>query len=362
MHSEGADNLTLLGGGTIDGNGEGWWKCGCEGGDPAEAPCLGHDRPRLVNLVHGTGLVIRDLTFTNSPMWTLRPSWFDDVYITNVSVLAPISDPNTRGCNTDGIGVCVRARSVCVCVDARAVRRCVCVCVCVVRVACFRRPRLRPEHARDRLVRAERDMHSPCDKCVSPCARRYVSVGDDAIAVKSGLDWFGRTYGRPSRNITFRGLRVGTGHGISIGSEMLGGVSDVLFENILCNGTEAGPRIKSMRGRGGYVRNVTYRNITVAGAKDAILLTEYYGAAPPANATGTPLFDNVTYEGLRVLGASDRRGATTFDGLPESVITGVVLRDVDLGDAAVPFGVCNYTQGVCVGSVLPSCPPCLTPS
>ena len=60
--------------------------------------------------------------------------------------------------------------------------------------------------------------------------RVYISTGDDCIAVKSGRDWFGRTFGRPSRNITVRDSTFGTGHGISIGSAMSGGVYDVLFE------------------------------------------------------------------------------------------------------------------------------------
>ena len=71
----------------------------------------------------------------------------------------------------------------------------------------------------------------------------YISVGDDAIAIKSGLNWFGRTFGRPSSNITFRRINVGTGHGISIGSEMSANVTNVLFEDIFCNGTETGPRV-----------------------------------------------------------------------------------------------------------------------
>jgi hypothetical protein len=63
-------------------------------------------------------------------------------------------------------------------------------------------------------------------------------------------------YGRPSYNLTFRRIRGGTGHGLSIGSEMSAGISDVLFEDIVFNGTDYGPRVKSGRGRGGYVANV----------------------------------------------------------------------------------------------------------
>ena len=44
----------------------------------------------------------------------------------------------------------------------------------------------------------------------------YFNVGDDALCVKSGIDWFGRQYARPAKNIMFRRN--------TIGSEMSGGV------------------------------------------------------------------------------------------------------------------------------------------
>lgn len=36
----------------------------------------------------------------------------------------------------------------------------------------------------------------------------YISVGDDAIAIKSGWDQYGISYGRPSKNILIRNLVV----------------------------------------------------------------------------------------------------------------------------------------------------------
>ena len=89
----------------------------------------------------------------------------------------------------------------------------------------------------------------------------FVSTGDDALCVKSGIDWFGRTFGRPSANILFADNVVGTGHGISIGSETSGSVTNVTFERIRLNGTSAGPRIKTQRGRGGVISDVVYRDI-----------------------------------------------------------------------------------------------------
>ena len=276
IHSDGANNLTLLGGGEVDGNGKAWWSCACNGGDNNAAPCLGYDRPRLVHLIRGSGLVIRDLTFRNSPMWHLRPSWFDTVYMTNVTVLAPETNPN-KSCNTDGID---------------------------------------PDATQDMLVEDS-----------------YISVGDDAIAIKSGLNWFGREFGRPSRNITFRNMRIGTGHGISIGSEMSANVTDVVFENFVLNGTSTGPRIKSERGRGGLVANVVFRNISMLNVGSTFQITEYYiNPPPPTNASATPRFENITIDGLVARGKIS--AGAFLDGIPESVITGVVLKDCDFGAAA----------------------------
>jgi polygalacturonase len=80
-----------------------------------------------------------------------------------------------------------------------------------------------------------------------------IFLSDDAIAVKSGINYLGRTFGRTTENVIVQDMIVGTTHGLSIGSEMSGGVRNVTFQNIIMNGSGAGPRIKSERGRGGMI-------------------------------------------------------------------------------------------------------------
>ena len=89
----------------------------------------------------------------------------------------------------------------------------------------------------------------------------FFSVTDDAICVKSGLDWFGRKYGRPSRDIIVRNCEIAAGAGPTIGSEMSGGVYNVTFEDILLGSEELGITLKTARGRGGEVRGIVYRRI-----------------------------------------------------------------------------------------------------
>ena len=50
--------------------------------------------------------------------------------------------------------------------------------------------------------------------------------------------------------------------GLTIGSEMSGGISDVRFTNIRIYNSGPSVRIKSQCGRSGYIRDVLYENIT----------------------------------------------------------------------------------------------------
>lgn len=90
------------------------------------------------------------------------------------------------------------------------------------------------------------------------------------IAIKSGWDCFGRAFGMPSRNILIRNVTaVLTGDddaaGVAIGSEMSGGVVNVTIEDCLFGRDlfASGVYIKSSPTRGGSVRNITARRITV---------------------------------------------------------------------------------------------------
>ena len=90
----------------------------------------------------------------------------------------------------------------------------------------------------------------------------YIRTGDDGIAIKSGWDEYGYDLGIPSRNITVRNVNITTTcAAVAIGSEMSGGVEDVLVEGSNFYGATAGVHIKSGAGRGGYVRNILFRDL-----------------------------------------------------------------------------------------------------
>lgn len=82
------------------------------------------------------------------------------------------------------------------------------------------------------------------------------SCGDDAVAIKAS--WPGC---QPSKNITVRRLKSGGRGGFTIGSEVQGGAEDITFEDSVSTGV-SGIRISQQLQRGGFLRNILFRNIS----------------------------------------------------------------------------------------------------
>lgn len=85
-------------------------------------------------------------------------------------------------------------------------------------------------------------------------------TGDDCIAIKSGKNPEGNVINRPTENVRIFDCRFTRGHGISIGSEMSGGVRDVLVDDCIAGNLLHGFQIKATPQRGGVVENVTVRD------------------------------------------------------------------------------------------------------
>nr|CAD1827377.1 unnamed protein product [Ananas comosus var. bracteatus] len=158
--------------------------------DKISKKLLRYTRGPLVQLMWSSNIIISNITLRDSPFWTLHPYDCKNVTIANLTILAPVSGAP----NTDGID---------------------------------------PDSCQDMVI----------ENC-------YISVGDDAIAIKSGWDHYGIAYGRPSTNILIRDLivRSEVSAGISIGSEMSGGVSNITVENVRFWDSKRGVRIKTAPG------------------------------------------------------------------------------------------------------------------
>jgi polygalacturonase len=170
-------------------------------------------------------------------------------------------------------------------------------------------------------------------------------AGDDGICIKSGKDKDGRLRGRPCENVVVDGCTVFAGHGgFVVGSEMSGGVRNILVENCQFLGTDVGLRFKSTRGRGGIVENIFIDNVSMTDIKtDAITFNMYYGGKSvaemladgdnPDNTTKmpvseeTPIFRNIDIKNIVCNGAGR---AMEFNGLPEMPINGIRLQNINI--------------------------------
>lgn len=93
------------------------------------------------------------------------------------------------------------------------------------------------------------------------------SCNDDSICIKSGRDYDGLMTGIPSHDITITDSIINKGFGITIGSEVSGGVYNVNINNIKYYDTDCAIRIKSTSQRKGYIKNIKVDNITCLNVK-----------------------------------------------------------------------------------------------
>ncbi|MFA5293358.1 MAG: glycosyl hydrolase family 28 protein [Phycisphaerae bacterium] len=261
-------NITISGKGTIDGSGARWWEP-VRAAKKAKQPETGK-RPRLVVLNNCVGVRIKDVTLTNSPSFHIIPRNCEDVEIARVTITAPDDSPNT---------------------DA-----------------------------------------------IDPSASRYVTItdcvidtGDDNIVMKSGRPDLAHP-NAACQYINVTGCNFFHGHGMSIGSETIGGVQNMTVKNCTFENTESGLRIKSTRGKGGIVENITYSDLTMKNVKTPINITAYYPKIPKED-TAQPVTDSTPkYSKIKIsnLTATSPKSAGIIVGLPEWPITDVVLENVHI--------------------------------
>jgi polygalacturonase len=160
-----------------------------------------------------------------------------------------------------------------------------------------------------------------------------IDGGDDNIAVKPGAS--SRSPGDKNfiiTNCTFR-----HGHGMSIGSGTENGIEDLHVSNCTFDQTDSGIRIKTLRGRGGLLQNLTYENLTMTDVKNPIYIIDWYPerTAPKDPSTEkpepidnrTPINKNIV---IRNVTATACPTAGTIRGLPEAPISNVTLSNVTI--------------------------------
>ncbi len=168
------------------------------------------------------------------------------------------------------------------------------------------------------------------------------NTGDDCVAIKSGKNPEGNIIGKPCKNIKVFDCRSLHGHGVTIGSEMSGGVSDVYIWDCDIRRTNQGLEIKGTKKRGGYVKNIhVYRSVLPRVMVHSVSYNDDGEAAP-----NQPTFSDCVFENLVICGEALRYdkpemkpcAAIEFVGLDETNrVKNIVFKDIviDNGKEAV---------------------------
>ncbi len=280
IYAANAEDITITGGGTIDGAGQLWWQM--VRASKADHKIVAAKRPRLLVLDHCKHVLIDGVTIQNSASWQVVLYYSDDVTIRNGKILAPANSPNT-----DGI--------------------------------------------------------DPFSSHHVTISHMLIDVGDDNVAIKSGQP--GSTGpDDPSTDITISDCTFLHGHGLSIGSEIAGGVQRVRAERILFKDTANGVRVKSNRDCGNDIGDLDFRDLTMENVQTPILISEYYPKIPEHDAAQpitrlTPHFHDISITNLHATGA---KTAGFIVGLPESPLNSITLNNVDIS-AATGMTISNAT-------------------
>lgn len=290
-----AQNVAIVGEGTIDGQGAVWWERWREN-IRASGKKGGTDRPRLIYITRSNNVLIDGVTLTHSPSFHIVTRYAHDIDINGTRILSPWHAPNT-------------------------------------------------------------DAIDPIDSQNIRITNNYIDCNDDHIAIKAEKA-DPRFPEGVVENIYIANNTLKQGRGISIGSESAGGVNNVLVENNTFEGSMYGIRIKSPRGKGGEVKNIVYRNTKMHNVEVPLVFSAYYQAAPivqaevdkqlqaggftlgeqiyppdsdpqqPFDKYRTPHFSNITVENLTSTG--DSKAAAYIIGTPEAPLSGFHFSNVNI--------------------------------
>jgi polygalacturonase len=241
-------------------------------------------RPVMISLISCKKVLIDGPTFQNSPAWCIHPLMCEDFILRNTTVRNPWYSQNG-----DGIDI---------------------------------------ESCKNSIIHDSN-----------------FDVGDDAICIKSGKDKEGRDRGMPTENLIVKNCIVYHGHGgVTVGSEMSGGVRNMHVSNCTFLGTDVGLRFKSNRGRGGVVENIYISNVEMINIPtQAISFDLYYGGKSASEAMEegdaisdqavlavteeTPQFKNIFIHDVNCKGAYQ---GILLQGLPEMNLENVQLENIQM--------------------------------
>lgn len=289
------ENLTITGGGKIDGGGDrgDWWSW------PKETR-NGARRPRTLFFAHCTDLTLSGITVCNSPSWTVHPYLCKNLHATGMFIENPPNSPNTDGFN--------------------------------------------PESCSDTLITGLRI--SVGDDCIAIKAGKRGPNQVDHIAPTKGM------------TITNCLMEKGHG-AVVLGSEMSGDIVDVTIDRCEFIGTDRGLRIKTRRGRGGEVSNIKLKNVDMRGVHTPFVVNAFYycdadgksdfvqSRKPSSVDETTPHIHDITLSNVKAEGV--HHAAAALLGLPEAPLKNIQINNfnVSYDDSATkgePLMACHIAS------------------
>ncbi|AOW09765.1 glycoside hydrolase [Flavobacterium gilvum] len=304
-------NVAVTGKGTLNGqaNSENWWPwCGSERygwkkGNPSQSDPLNRERlvdmaeknvpveerifgeghylrPNFLEFFECTNVLIQNITIINSPFWEIHPIKSKNIIVDGVTI-------NSHGPNNDGCD---------------------------------------PEYSKNVIIK----------NCT-------FNTGDDCIAIKSGRDADGRRVAMKSENIIVQNCTMFDGHGgVTIGSEISGGVSNVYVENCIMSSPnlDVAIRLKTNSRRGALIENFYVRNIEIGQVKEAVLKADmFYNVHGNQNGDFIPRIENIYLENVKVKNGG--KYSILAKGYKESPVKNITFKNVTIEKVDQPYAIEN---------------------
>lgn len=174
-------------------------------------------------------------------------------------------------------------------------------------------------------------------------------TGDDGIAIKSGRDNDAWRIGRPTENVLIRNSSFRSkANGVCIGSEISGGVRNVVIQNVSMNDVGNGIYFKSNLDRGGFIEDIYVSGVKADSVRKSLVIFEPdYKSESKANYPTS--FRNFLLEDIEGSWAGgigiDIRG---FSDMP---VRNVSIRNLNLMQASQPLRIEN-AEAVELGDVV----------
>ncbi len=288
-------NIAITGSGTLDGHGKAWWYMKHHQPGMEDLTLKGrlrrplservYDkpedgvRPRMLQFVECENVLIEGITMKNSPSWTVHPAWCKNIIVRGLTIRNPHDAPNTDGVNFDS---------------------------------------------------CKRGLIEHCN----------VKTGDDMVCLKAGKDQDAWDVGVPCEDIVVRYCTAEGGHGgLTIGSETSACIKNAYIHDCTFGKLFSAARIKTMKGRGGYVENIDFENFTIQCATNqAISITMRYTGEPLDDQSkpleNMPEIRNISVNNLKCV---DSNAGIELYGIKGYELKNIHLSNLDIRSARPVF-------------------------